>query len=149
VTKGEKGLWILVIAAALHVVEEYLLDWRSWARGLSGVPVQWDLFYAANTGFLLLSIGAACLGWKRPSVSLALPALVLINGLVFHVGPTLVLRQLSPGVVSSVVLYLPIGVWVYLRAAREGVLTRRVAVASVLLGASIMCLPLALIAAIR
>lgn len=70
------------------------------------------------------------------------------DGLKFHVGPTLVLRRLSPGVFSSTFLYLPIGVWIYFQALRDGVLTLQVAVSSVILGASVMCLPVALFVAI-
>jgi Protein of unknown function with HXXEE motif len=148
-TRGERGLWLLVLAGVLHVVEERLLNWRDWAQGISGLPLEWGRFYVINAGFLAIAVAAAVVGWKRPCLSLALPSLVLINGLLFHLAPTVVMGRVSPGIITSVTLYLPLGVWVYWRAAREGVLTQRVALCSVLLGAGVMCIPFAIFSALR
>lgn len=139
--KWERGLWMLVGAAALHVVEEYLLDWRSWAQELSGIALTWDTFWLANAGFLLLACAAAWLGARRPALSLVLPSLTLINGLFFHIGPTLFVGRLSPGVITATLLYLPISIWVFREAHRNGVLTVGVAAMSFALGAAVMALP--------
>ncbi len=54
-----------------------------------------------------------------------LQAIFLVNVFVPHLAATLWLRRYTPGVVSAVLLNLPLS-WVVLRAAvREGVVTRR------------------------
>lgn len=137
-----RALWWLVGGCAVHVAEEYALGWTSWVRELSGVSVSPGLFVAANAAFLLLACAAAFVGPRRPAVALALPSLALINGLFFHVAPTLVLGRVSPGVFSSALLYVPISTWLFWRARREGLLTPGVAVRAVALGAVVMAVPL-------
>ena len=142
----ERGLWLLVGAGALHVGEEYLLDWRSWVQQRSGLVVPWDAFWFVNAGRLVLACAAAWVGARRPELSLALPSLTLINGLFFHIGPTVVLGRISPGVATSTLLYLPISAWVFWRASEDGVLTGRVAVASAMLGVLVMAMPIVMFA---
>jgi hypothetical protein len=147
-TAGERGLWVLAGAGGLHVAEEYALDWRSWAEGLSGVHLTWERFWIGNGAFLLFAVVAASIGWRHMTISLSLPSLTLINGVLFHIGPTLVLGRISPGVITSVVLYVPIGTWVLWRARRERGLTARVLATSFLLGAAIMTLPFLFLAVV-
>ena len=141
-----RGFWILVAACAAHVVEEYVLDWRSWAASMSGLQPTWGRFWLINAAFLCLACLAAWVGSKRPVIGLALPSLTLINGVFFHLGPTLVTGRVSPGVFSSVLLYVPISSWIYWRAHQEGWLTRGVAVRAIALGGAVMALPFVLFA---
>ena len=143
-TTTERGLWLLVGACAVHVVEEYVLDWRSWAQGLSGLQVTWGRFWLLNAAFLCLACVAAKVGFRRPVVGLALPSLTLINGLFFHIGPTVALGRVSPGVFSATLLYVPISIWLFWRAHKQGRLTCGVAIKAVVLGAAIMALPFVL-----
>jgi Protein of unknown function with HXXEE motif len=145
VTTTERGLWLLVGACAVHVVEEYVLDWRGWAQGVSGVQLTWTRFWFVNAGFLCLSCVAATVGFRRPAIGLALPSLTLINGLFFHIGPTIALGQVSPGVFSSTLLYVPISIWLFWRIYKGGRLTLGVALKAVALGAAIMALPFVLL----
>lgn len=143
-TTTERGLWLLAGACAVHVVEEYVLDWQSWVHGVSGLHLTWGRFWLVNAGFLCLACVAATVGFKRPVIGLALPSLTLINGLFFHLGPTIALGRVSPGVFSSTLLYLPISIWLFWRMHQQGRLTRGVATAAVVLGAAVMALPFVL-----
>jgi hypothetical protein len=143
-TTTERGLWLLVGACGVHVIEEYALDWRSWAQGLSGLQVTWGRFWLTNAAFLCLAFVAAMVGFRRPAIGLALPSLTLINGLFFHIGPTIALRRVSPGVFSSAVLYVPISIWLFWRMHKQGRLTRGVVLKAVALGAAIMAIPFVL-----
>jgi hypothetical protein len=139
-----RGLWLLVGACAAHVVEEYVLDWRSWAQGVSGLHVTWGRFWLVNAAFLCLACAAATVGFRRPAIGLALPSLTLINGLFFHIGPTIVLGRVSPGVFSSSLLYVPISIWLFRRIHDQGRLTREVVLRAVALAGAIMAIPLVL-----
>jgi hypothetical protein len=34
-------LWLATAAYGIHVLEEFVLDWRDWARSVIGLPVDW------------------------------------------------------------------------------------------------------------
>ena len=140
-TPFQRGLWILVGACTVHVAEEYLLDWPSWVGALSGVRVTWGMFLLLNAGFLILACVAASIGLRQPTIGLALPSLTLINGVFFHIGPTILLGQISPGVFSATLLYVPISTWLFSQARRQGQLTLRNVLAAVVLGGAVMALP--------
>jgi hypothetical protein len=68
-----------------------------------------------------------------------------VNGLVFHVGPTLLQRRFSPGVITAVLLFLPIGIWSYYAAYVDRALTLGVGAVSAVGGAVLMAYPLVLL----
>src|SRR3954447_16156422 len=86
---SEYVLWIATAAYALHILEEYELNWRGWARGVLGLPVEWDTFYVVNALVLVFGSVCAAVGWQRPEFSLSFPAVMLVNATVFHVLPVL------------------------------------------------------------
>ena len=138
-------LWIMVIATALHVLEEHTLNWRDWARRSLHVNVTWADFYVTNATMLVAAIAVAVIGWRRPELSLALPATLIINALIFHIGITIVQRHYSPGTFTAIFLYLPVAVWTYAGAHQDGVLSARVLIISSLGGILFMAFPLVLL----
>ena len=90
----EYVLWIATAAYAVHILEEYELNWRDWARRVLGLPVEWGSFYVVNALVVVLGVCCAAVGWRRPEFSLALPALMLINAALFHVAPVVVVAAL-------------------------------------------------------
>lgn len=141
----EYVLWIMMMAYAAHILEEYTLDWSSWAKQALGLEVSWPHFYVVNFIVIVLGIGAAAVAWRLPAVSLMFPALALINGIFFHIGPTLAQGRFSPGTITAVLLFLPIGLWSYYSAYLDGVLTRRRLLISLMGGVVIMAYPIILI----
>jgi hypothetical protein len=59
-----------------HVLEEYQLNWRDWARAVIGLPVEWSDFYIVNSLVIVIGIVAANLAASCPGIALALPALM-------------------------------------------------------------------------
>lgn len=137
-------LWIALAAYAAHIVEEFLNDWRSWAENLSGVSLTWSAFYVVNAAVLVLGIACAQVGWRLPEFSLIYPALMAINGLFFHLLPTLVKRRFSPGTLTSLLLFFPVCAWIYWGAHQDGVLSTRALALSTLGAALVMAFPVAL-----
>jgi hypothetical protein len=131
-------LWMLVIAFAFHILEEYRLQWVEWATTALGLHVDTTSVFLVNALAMAMVFATAMIGWRFPEVSLSSPASLLINGVFFHILPTLVQQRFSPGTITAVVLYLPLTAWVYHCAWRDGVLTRRVIAISTALGAAIM-----------
>ncbi len=137
-------LWIATIAYAIHMVEETILDWRGWVGRVLKLQAEWNEFYIVNAFVIVLGASGAMIGWRRPEVALAFPAFMLVNATLFHILPTLVTRVFSPGVLTAVVLFLPIGGWAYYGAWVDGVLTPLSGAISGLAGFLMMMFPIAL-----
>jgi hypothetical protein len=142
-------LWILVAASALHVVEERGLGWQGWAAQAIapriGVVPTWLDFWATNGLLIVFGISAAAVGWRAPAYALAFPALCLINALFFHLLPSIAAHRPNPGLFSALALYVPIGVWAYLAAADDGVLSAGTLLLSLALGALAMAAAIVLL----
>ena len=54
----EYVLWIAVAAYGLHILEEYELNWRDWAKAILGLPVDWESFYIVNALVVVLERAA-------------------------------------------------------------------------------------------
>ena len=139
----ERLCWLAIVACGIHVVEEYLLDWRGWVRSLSGVYVSSGFFFAMNA--LAMVVGAACaaVANRLPMLALAIPALMLINATFFHVGAFLWTRgRFSPGLITAITLFYPMGIWCFKSAHDAGILTASRLFGSFALGALFMATPL-------
>lgn len=139
-------IWICTIAYGIHALEEFILDWRDWARAVIGLPVEWAHFYVVN--FLVIVLGVCCaqVAANEPALALAMPALMLINATFFHVAPMIVTRgRYSPGAFTAVVLFYPLGIACYQRALATGSVTTGGVVLSFVLGALLMACPIVLL----
>jgi len=141
----EIWLWVATAAYGLHALEEFMLDWKDWANNVLKLPVDWPIFYVVNALVVVLGIIASAIGWRLPALSLAFPALMLINAVFFHILPFIVTKKFSPGLISAVVLFLPIGSWLFYGADKDGVLTTTIAIIAVALGAGLMAYPIILL----
>jgi hypothetical protein len=136
-------IWLATAAYSVHILEEFMLDWRDWARHVIGLPVEWSDFYVVNAIVIALGICAANLANAAPAIALAYPALLLINGIFFHILPVIKTRgRFSPGVITAVLLFLPIGILSYCAADRAGVLNASTLICSILIGAALMASPI-------
>jgi hypothetical protein len=139
-------LWLATAAYGVHILEEYQLNWRDWARAVIGLPVEWNDFYVVNALVIVFGIVAANLARHAPGLALAFPALMLINATFFHVLPFASTRgRFSPGLLTAVVLFYPIGIACYWRASHGGALRMRSLIISLVLGALLMASPIVLL----
>ena len=135
-------LWIAVFCYSAHFFEEVMLDWLFWAKKtLKLKTINWKDFYIANTVVLILGICGAMVGWQNPSFSLILPALMLINGIFFHILPTIIKKRYSPGLFTAIILFLPIGILCFYAAYFDKILTLLHGVLSFIFAIIIMSLP--------
>ncbi len=101
-------LCLCIAAYGLHVLEEFVLDWRGWARGVLGLPARWEDFYVTNMLVVVLGAVAVAIAPAWPAVSLGFAGLILINATLFHVAPFLWTRgRFSPGLITAVLLMCP------------------------------------------
>lgn len=135
-------LWLSTAAYAAHVIEEFVLDWRNWARNVLGLPVEWLSFYVVNAVVAVLGVAAAMIAPNLPAVALGFPALMLINATFFHVLPVIRFGgRFSPGLISALLLFYPLGIACY---AVAEVSWGGVAL-SVVIGAGLMAWPVVLL----
>ena len=135
-------LWILTAAYAAHVIEEYFFDWRKWAESISKLRLSWTEFFVANTAVIVLGVTCSIIGFSLPWVSYIFVGLAVVNALVAHIGTTLIKRIFSPGLITSITLFIPIGVWAYSKAAEKGILTVPFVAATLFGGLLIMAIPI-------
>lgn len=134
--------WIATAAYAVHILEEYTFDWRNWARSVIRLPVEWSDFYVTNAVVVVLGICQAMLAPKLPVAPLVYAALMIINATFFHVLPFLRARgRFSPGLVTALVLFYPIGIATFVIAA-PGIGT---VVGAVVGGALLMAAPVVML----
>lgn len=139
-------LWLATAVYAVHMLEEFMLNWRDWARAVIKLPVEWPDFYMANAIVVVLGVSAANIAAAAPTLALGFPALMAINALVFHVAQMARTHgRFSPGVVTAVALMLPVATGCYWAAAREGLLTAGSIIGSLLIGAVLMAMPIVLL----
>ena len=121
----EFTLWVVVMVLGLHFLEEFALDIRTWLQGVFQVPVTWEQCHLVNAAVTLMAIGGSMIGWRKPELSLIMPAIVIVNAFFFHLAFSIIWRSYSPGTLSALLLFVPAGLWCFIGAHRDGVLTRR------------------------
>jgi len=117
----EWTLWAVAAACILHPIEEFTTGWQAWARPALGIVMPSAVFIVANTILALFALCMARVGWRRPALSLVIPSATLVNAVFFHILPTVVQQQRSPGVYTAALLYLPFSTWALVGASRDGV----------------------------
>ena len=116
------GSWILLFPATYlaHIAEEYWGGLPARTAELTGLGVPEAAFLGANALFWVLMLTASVLILRRPSrapLVVALATIVTINA-TLHVGGALLTASYSPGLVSGVLLWLPLGVFALARGHR-------------------------------
>lgn len=137
-------LWVAVVAYAVHMMEETIYNWHDWVRTVFKLNAEWSEFYLVNAFVIVLGAGCAMVGWRIPAFALIFPAFMVVNALFFHIAPVIKTGIFSPGVITAVVLFLPVTSWVYFEAARDGVLNTWNVVISSILGFVLMLFPIVL-----
>ncbi|MGH7427349.1 MAG: HXXEE domain-containing protein, partial [Candidatus Methylomirabilaceae bacterium] len=114
--------WAIVGAAFIHIAEEYWGGFLIWFPKFTGLRMTRTRFVIVNTLFVVLCVLAAISGQRRLVFSLSVAALIFINAIIHIVG-TVRFRRYSPGLVSALLLYIPLAVYAYSRSAAAGLLT--------------------------
>lgn len=141
----ELWLWVATAAYGIHMLEEFAFDWKNWANRVLNLSVDWPMFYVTNAIVIVLGIVSAEIGWRLPALSLAFPALMIINAVFFHILPFVAKKKFSPGLITAVLLFLPLGSWVFYGANQDGVLTAGTAALAFLIGGMLMAYPIVML----
>jgi hypothetical protein len=105
--------WLFPITYLAHVAEEYLLGegYSAYLLRVRDIHLSPARFLALQTiGLVLMIVGiqlARQLEFPH-QMTVTLGALVLVNGLI-HIATSLVYAQYVPGLITSLVLWIPLG----------------------------------------
>lgn len=138
-------IWLMPASFAPHILEEFAAGFPGWVTDTLGSPMSAGGFLLNNAAFMAILLGLT--GWasRRPA---PLPAFLLLSwasgnlfwNFVFHLVTTLLYGRYSPGLVTAVLLYVPVSVAVGRAALREGVLPPAAFAAAMAVGAALMLL---------
>ena len=129
--------WLLPLAYALHILEEWFAGFPEWVALVVGSPLPRTAFVVINAIALTVMIAAIRVSTTREDdgwMAIASASILFINAFA-HVLGSVVTRSYSPGLISGVVLYLPVAGLVLLRAssqAQRGAFGRGLAVGAAL-----------------
>jgi hypothetical protein len=141
--------WIFfafVGAAFLHVIEEYFYpggfpDFMKRSSPAFAPFITTSFAIIVNGLFLLLCIWGAMLGRDALVFSLSIASLLITNGLMHLLG-TLRARRYAPGLVSGLMLYIPLGSMAYAYFLGSGQISAPQALLSALLGLAYQLVPI-------
>jgi hypothetical protein len=133
--------WLAVAAYALHIMEERMLDWLGSARKSLDLTIEQDNYRLIEAVFLILGAVAAMVSASLPIIALSFAGFLLVNAIFFHLWPMVRTGgQFSPGVITAVILFLPIAYYQYRMSASQPADY----VLSLIIGAAVILSPLAL-----
>lgn len=121
-TRGPWWAWLFPAALLVHVAEEALAlgTFPAWISRVAGVDLSMTGFLLANGLALAAMVAGAWLA-ARPGGGWALAALgaAVLTNAVFHLAGTAAMRSLSPGTVTAVLLWVPLGAAAIAHALRH------------------------------
>ncbi len=126
-------LWIAAGLFVLHVAEE-APGFLDWINGLLSEPITQVQFIYYNVGGLIITVSIAIASSFSEDtlavlVGTAWLSFVMFANAIVHVAATLVFQLYSPGVVTSLLLYLPFYFW-FIRAVATGTAVRTSVIAT-------------------
>lgn len=104
--------WAIVGAAVIHIAEEYRGDFIGWFARATKLHITMTEFVIVNALFVLLCLAAALAPERNIAFRLSVAGLLFVNACL-HVMGAVSTRSYAPGLVSAVVLYLPLAFYAY------------------------------------
>ena len=114
-------LWLFVPAYGVHLVEEWFAGFPAWLATVVGRPLPATAFLTINAVAMVLAvlgIRAAVRAERYGWIAIAIATVFLINT-ASHLAGSLVTRTYSPGLLSAVILYVPLALVVLVRAVDQ------------------------------
>jgi hypothetical protein len=134
-------MWAPLGAACVHMSEEFLVPggFPSWYRGYraDSSRVTRRFLVIVNVALLIVCANIGLLGRTFPGIAywLTISALLCSNG-CWHVWASYKSRSYSPGVVTGVLVYVPLAAYGYSRFVRSGAASLGIAALAGIVGGS-------------
>jgi Protein of unknown function with HXXEE motif len=134
--------WVPLIIAALHIIEEFV-----WPGGFGAWYREYrpEIAQSVSTRYLVIvnAVLLACcavvaVSAPKPRIVAALLTIVAVlfgNG-VFHAWATWRMKRYSPGTVTGLTLYIPLGAAAFISIVRSGLASPGTAIVAAVMGCS-------------
>jgi hypothetical protein len=136
--------WLLIVAYSAHILEEYFMNWKKWVYTYTKINISWNEFYLINCIVIVYGICIANIGINNLYISLTFPALMIINAIIFHILPTIINKKISPGLFTSILLFLPLSIKTFYEINKIDKLTKENMIMAFIGGFIIMFYPIIL-----
>jgi len=151
-----KALWLAPLLLVIHNFEEYLTMpafisryWQDLPAFISNIT-SWSshqfsvaLIIVTLIAFLFTYFGSISEANGTGMFLAITTQVVLLINAVQHIGASIWLRTYTPGVLTSIILYLPLLSYLILRSLKEGYISKKLLIYSFILGIA-MLLPIIL-----
>ena len=110
--------WLLPLSYAIHIAEEHFGGFVEWSARTSGSGLSVEVFLAATSAGAAMSlVGIFLSGRSRRHrwIPIMMATLFLLNGIT-HLFTSLMTGSYSPGLVSGLLLWVPLGLLVLARS---------------------------------
>lgn len=106
--------WLVPITILIHQVEEYLAQFPAWYSNLLNANLSnWDFILINAVGLLVFTtISLSYLVTKNKFTLGILGAFIFLNG-VIHLLLSMFTLSYSPGTISGLVLFIPLGIIIF------------------------------------
>jgi hypothetical protein len=114
-------LWPFAPAYAMHIAEEWFAGFPGWAARITGRPIPETAFIVINAVamvLLLAAVRAATRDERHGWMAVGIATIFLVNT-VAHAAGAVMTQSYAPGVISAVVLYVPLGALTMIRAFEQ------------------------------
>lgn len=111
-------LWLFVAAYAIHIAEEWFAGFPAWVARVVSQPMPPAAFLIINAvamALLIAGVRAAVRSEASGWIAVTVATIALVNTLS-HLGGAFLTRGYAPGVISAVVMYIPLGSLTMMRA---------------------------------
>lgn len=114
-------LWLFVPAYAIHVAEEWFGGFTRWTAQMTGRPIPEPAFVAISAitfALLLAAVISAVRTEHNGWLAIAIATILLVNTTT-HAAGAAITASYSPGLISAVVLYVPLALLTMIRAVEQ------------------------------
>ena len=131
--------WLLPISVIFHITEEFVfpggfLGWyRNYKQTVSSSFTSTYIVLINSILFILCALPLVLDGLQSISLWLSMASVVFFNAL-FHLNGSMKVCKYSPGIVTSVLLYIPISIYGYWFILSNQLISKELAVSSSLVG---------------
>ena len=120
-SSAPKSALLLPIAYLLHLAEEWFGGFSQWTLEVMGQGIDTERFILVNSLFFVFCVVGSLIAVRIPRLSwlaVIFASLFGLNG-VLHMLATLGFGQYAPGVITGLVIYLPLSAYVLIEMKKR------------------------------
>jgi len=118
------------IAFAIHHFEEHIIfNFREWRLLYfsDNNPLSTEVMFVVLSSIMMIYIILHFIIENKASAQLVILFLMgtQVNNMIFHAGGTIVFQDFSPGLITAILLYIPVNIFIAKNALQEGWISKR------------------------